>query len=160
MAVLLFLSKQKHPTMKGNITFTMIKPTAIERGHAGHILAKIIDAGFQITALKLTRLTAGQAKKFYEVHKQKPFYEELVGFMSSGPIVAAILRRENAVEEYRHLIGSTDPAKAEEGSVRKQFGTSLQANAVHGSDSDENAQIEADFFFSKLERFSFQENTP
>ncbi|NCA84318.1 MAG: nucleoside-diphosphate kinase [Clostridia bacterium] len=144
--------------MKGNITFTMIKPTAIERGHAGHILTKIIDAGFQITALKLTRLTVSQAKKFYEVHAGKPFFDSLVDFMSSGPIVAAILMRENAVEEYRHLIGSTDPAKAEEGSVRKLFGTSMQANAVHGSDSDENAQIEAAFFFSTLERFSFQEN--
>ncbi len=160
MVVLLFLSKQKLPTMKGNITFTMIKPTAIQRGHAGHILAKITDAGFQITALKLTRLTEEQAKKFYEVHADRPFYEELVSFMSSGPIVAAILHHENAVEEYRHLIGSTDPAKAAEGTVRRQFGTSLQANAVHGSDSDENAQIEAGFFFSTFERFSFQANTP
>jgi nucleoside-diphosphate kinase len=136
----------------------MIKPTALEKGHAGHILTKIIDAGFQIIALKLTRLTVSQAKKFYEVHAGKPFYESLVHFMSSGPIVAAILMRENAVAEYRHLIGSTDPAKAEEGSVRKLFGTSMQANAVHGSDSDENAQTEASFFFSALERFSFQEN--
>lgn len=159
MAVLLFLPQQKHPAMKGNITFTMIKPTAIQRGHAGHILTKIIDAGFQITALKLTRLTVEQAKKFYEVHQERPFFNSLVDFMSSGPIVAAILKRENAVEEYRNLIGSTDPAKAEEGSVRKQFGTSMQANAVHGSDSDENAEIEASFFFAGFERFNFEENT-
>ncbi len=139
--------------MKGNITFTMIKPTAMSRGYAGHILGRIADAGFRFAALKLLKLSKDEAKTFYAVHEGKPFFEGLVEFMSSGPIIAAILEKENAVEEYRKLIGATNPQEAEKGTIRYDFGTNLQANAVHGSDSDANAIIEADFFFSKFERF-------
>ncbi len=139
--------------MKGNKTLTMIKPNAVENGFIGPILARINEAGFRIAAMKLTKLSLDQAKAFYKVHEGKPFYDGLVEFMSSGPIVAAILEKENAVEDYRHLIGATNPEKAERGTVRELFGTNVQANAVHGSDSDENAGIEADFFFAKLERF-------
>ncbi len=139
--------------MIGNKTLTMIKPTAVEKGFAGPILAKINEAGFKISALKLMKLSKEQAEKFYEVHKDRPFYNDLVGFMTSGAIVAAILEKENAVEAYRQLIGATNPDQAEKGTVRDLFGTNIQANAVHGSDSNENAEIEADFFFSKLERF-------
>jgi nucleoside-diphosphate kinase len=139
--------------MKGNITFTMIKPTAMSRGYAGHILGRITDAGFRFSALKLLKLTKEEAKSFYAVHEGKPFFEGLVEFMSSGPIIAAILEKENAVEEYRKLIGATNPQEAEKGTIRYDFGTNLQANAVHGSDSDANANLEADFFFSKFERF-------
>jgi len=131
----------------------MIKPTAVADGHVGPILCKIHDGGFRITAMKMLQLTENDAKKFYEVHQGRPFYDSLVQFMSSGPIVAAILEKENAVEAYRELIGSTDPEKAEEGTIRKMFATSMQKNAVHGSDSDENAAIEADFFFALRERF-------
>lgn len=131
----------------------MIKPLAVENGHTGSILAHITEAGFRIAAMKMLRLSPAQAKKFYEVHSEKPFYNSLVNFMTSGPIVAALLEKENAVEEFRKLIGNTDPSKAEEGTVRARFGTSLEKNAVHGSDSDENAALESDFFFSKLERF-------
>ncbi len=138
--------------MAGTITFTMIKPSAFKSNYTGGILKMINDAGFVIKAMKTTRLTKEQAGAFYEVHKGKPFYEPLVEFMSSGPIVAAILEKENAVEDFRSLIGSTNPANAAEGTIRKIYAVSLQENAVHGSDSDENAIIESDFFFSKTER--------
>jgi nucleoside-diphosphate kinase len=131
----------------------MIKPDAIDKGYTGAILDKIIKSGFSIKAMKWTRLTKEQAGEFYAVHSERSFYSELVIFMSSGPIVAAILEKENAVADFRKLIGATDPAKADEGTIRKQFASSVGENAVHGSDSDENAIIEADFFFSKLERF-------
>ncbi len=139
--------------MAGNLTFTMIKPTAFKNNNAGAILKMINEAGFTIKAMKLTRLSAEQAGAFYAVHNGKPFYGELVKFMSSGPIVAAVLEKENAVEDFRTLIGATNPEKAAEGTIRKLYATSLQQNAVHGSDSDENAIIEADFFFSKIERY-------
>lgn len=139
--------------MSGKITLTMIKPLAVEKGYIGPILAKIAEGGFRIKAMKYTKLSVEQAQKFYEVHKERPFYNSLVNSMSSGPIVAAILEKENAVQAYRDYIGATDPAKAAPGTIRAQYGTSLEANAVHGSDSDENAIIESDFFFSKMERF-------
>ena len=138
--------------MAGKYTFTMIKPDAVANNYIGPILAKINEAGFRIVALKYTKLTAESAGKFYEVHKERGFYGELVDFMSSGPIVAAILEKDNAVEDFRKLIGATDPAKAEAGTIRNLFAKSIEANAMHGSDSDENATIEGDFFFSKLER--------
>jgi len=134
-------------------TFTMIKPDAVRNGHIGNILGMINDAGFRIVAMKYTHLSLQQAGAFYEVHKERPFYGELTSFMSSGPIVAAILEKDNAVADFRKLIGATNPAQAEEGTIRKRYATSLGENAVHGSDSDENAQIEGDFFFSRLERF-------
>ncbi len=139
--------------MTGNITFTMIKPAAVAEGHLGPIINMISEKGFRITALKMLQLTRNDAEKFYEIHKERPFYHDLVDFMSSGPIVAAVLEKENAVEDYRKLIGATDPSKAEDGTIRKLFANSVQKNAVHGSDSDENANIEADFFFSRRERF-------
>lgn len=131
----------------------MIKPDAMKNGHAGAILDKIIKAGFRIAALKQTRLTKEKAGEFYEVHKERPFYGELVQFMSSGIIIAAILEKTNAVADFRTLIGATDPSKADEGTIRKEFATSVGENAVHGSDSDENARIEGDFFFSGLEKY-------
>lgn len=131
----------------------MIKPDATGKGFTGAILDQVIKAGFSIKAMKWTKLTAEQAGAFYEIHKSRPFYGELVEFMSSGPIVAAILEKENAVADFRTLIGATDPAKAADGTIRKLFAASVGENAVHGSDSDENATIEGDFFFSKLERF-------
>lgn len=139
--------------MAGNITLTMIKPEAVRNNHSGPVLAKINEAGFRIAAMKYLWLTKEQAQQFYFVHRERPFYNDLVAFMSSGPIVAAILEKENAVEAYRKLIGSTNPKDAAPGTVRALFGTNIQENAVHGSDSDENAQIEASFFFSRLERF-------
>jgi len=139
--------------MYKNITFTMIKPYAVESGNIGTILDIIIKHGFKINAMKYTRMSRSQAEKFYEIHSERPFFNDLVEFMSSGPIVAAILEKENAVNDYRELIGSTDPSKAAEGTIRKLYGASVQKNAVHGSDSDENAQIEANFFFSTFERF-------
>jgi nucleoside-diphosphate kinase len=139
--------------MPGEYTFTMIKPDAVEDNNIGNILQMINAAGFQIVAMKYTRLSKAQAGKFYEVHKERPFYGELVDFMSSGPIVAAILKKENAVEDFRKLIGATNPAQAEEGTIRKKYARSIGENAVHGSDSDENAAIESNFFFSGLERF-------
>ena len=139
--------------MAGNVTFTMIKPKAVADGNMGKIIDKIIEGGFNIKALKFTRLTADQAKKFYEVHKERPFYNDLVSFMTSGPIIAAILEKDNAVEAYRKYIGATNPANAEPGTIRAMFATSMQENAVHGSDSDENAAIEGSFFFSEFERF-------
>ncbi|NCI50036.1 nucleoside-diphosphate kinase [Sediminibacterium roseum] len=136
-----------------NRTFTMIKPDATRKGDTGAILNHIVKAGFTVKAMKWTKLTAEQAGLFYEIHKERPFYGELVEFMSSGPIVAAILEKENAVADFRKLIGATNPAQAEEGTIRKLYAASVGENAVHGSDSDENAAIEGDFFFSKLERF-------
>ena len=136
-----------------NRTFTMIKPDATSKGYSGAILDQISKAGFSIKAMKWTKLTVEQAGQFYEVHKERPFYGELVAFMSSGPIVAAILEKDNAVADFRKLIGATNPAQAEEGTIRKKFAASMGENAVHGSDSDENAQIEGNFFFSNTERF-------
>lgn len=138
--------------MSGNRTFTMIKPDAVENNHIGAILEKINEAGFRIVAMKYTRLTEAQAGAFYEVHKERPFYGELVEYMSSGPIVAAILEKDNAVADFRTLIGATNPEEAAEGTIRKLFAESLAKNAVHGSDSDENATIEGSFFFSQVER--------
>lgn len=131
----------------------MIKPDATLKGHTGAILKIINDAGFRIIAMKMTHLSKIKAAQFYEVHKERPFYKELVEFMSRGPITAAILEKENAVEEFRKLIGATNPAQADEGTIRKLFATSVGENAIHGSDSDDNARIESDFFFSKLEQF-------
>lgn len=139
--------------MAGNKTFTMIKPDAVGNNHIGPILAQINEAGFRIVAMKYTRLTLEAAGKFYEIHKERPFYGELVSYMSSGPIVAAILEKDNAVADFRTLIGATDPTKAEPGTIRARFAQSIAANAIHGSDSDENAAIEGNFFFSQLERF-------
>ncbi len=139
--------------MSGNITFTIIKPFAVSDGHIGPILNKIHTAGFKISAMRMLWLTRGEAERFYEVHKERPFYDDLVEFMTSGPIVVAILKKENAVEDYRKLIGATDPEKAEEGTIRKEFARSMRENAVHGSDSDSNAIIEGSFFFSGLQRF-------
>lgn len=139
--------------MKGNITLTIIKPDAVNKEFIGPILNMIHDAGFHIAGLRLTRLNKTQAEKFYGVHKDKPFFTDLVNFMISGPIVVGILEKENAVEEFRKLIGSTDPSKADEGTIRKLYAESIQNNAVHGSDSDENAEIECNFFFSASERF-------
>ena len=139
--------------MAGNITLTMIKPTAVTNGTIGPILSMINKAGFRISAMRFMRLSPMRAEEFYAIHKDRPFFNGLVEFMTSGPIVAAVLEKENAVEEYRKLIGPTNPENATDGTVRKIYGTSLQANAVHGSDSDENANIEADFFFSKMDRF-------
>lgn len=139
--------------MSGNRTFTMLKPDAIENGHTGKIIDMIIQAGFQIKAMKYTRLSEDQAKKFYEVHAERPFYGELVEYMTSGPIVAAILEKDNAVEDFRKLIGATDPAEAAEGTIRKYYAESKGRNAVHGSDSDENAAIEGKFHFNDSEVF-------
>ena len=137
-----------------NRTFTMIKPDAVENGHIGAILKKINGAGFKIIAMKLTKLSKEKAEKFYEVHNERPFFGELVSFMSRGPIVAAILEKDNAVNEFRKLIGSTNPSEAAEGTIRNLFATSMGENAVHGSDSDENAEIEGSFHFSKEEILS------
>jgi nucleoside-diphosphate kinase len=131
----------------------MIKPDATSKGHTGAILDQIIKAGFIVKAMKWTSLSTEKAGEFYAVHKERPFYGELVDFMSSGPIVAAILEKENAVADFRKLIGATNPAQAEEGTIRKNFATSMGENAVHGSDSDENAEIEGNFFFNFFERF-------
>lgn len=139
--------------MPGRITFTMIKPRAVKNEHIGEILAMINKSGFHIVSLKMMRLSRRSAELFYDIHKERPFYQDLVDFMSSGPIVAAILEKENAVEDYRKLIGATDPSKAEPGTIRALFAESVQANAVHGSDSDENAKREAGFFFAEIDRF-------
>jgi nucleoside-diphosphate kinase len=139
--------------MSGNRTFTMIKPDAMADGHAGAILDQIIKAGFKIVSLKQVKLSAEKAGEFYAIHKERPFFGELVDFMSSGPIVAAILEKDNAVADFRTLIGATNPANAAEGTIRKRFARSVGENAVHGSDSDENAAIEGNFFFSAFERF-------
>ena len=139
--------------MATNRTFTMIKPDAVKNGHIGNILAMITNAGFKIVSLKLTQLTVADAHAFYAVHSARPFYGELVEFMSSGPIVAAILEKENAVNDFRTLIGATNPAEAAEGTIRKLYATSMGENAVHGSDSDENAAIEGAFHFAGREQF-------
>ncbi|WP_320815124.1 nucleoside-diphosphate kinase [Flavobacterium sp.] len=139
--------------MATNRTFTMIKPDGVENGHIGGILNMITEGGFRIVALKLTQLTLADAKEFYAVHAERPFYGELVEFMTRGPIVAAILEKDNAVEDFRTLIGATNPANAEEGTIRKKYATSMGENAVHGSDSDENAAIEGAFHFSGREMF-------
>ncbi len=139
--------------MSTDQTFTMIKPIAVKNNNIGPILKMINEAGFRIKAMKFTHLTKQQAMQFYDIHAGKYFFQDLTSFMSSGPIVAAILEKENAVEDFRKLIGATDPAKAEEGTIRKLYAESMSHNAVHGSDSDENAVIESDFFFSKTERY-------
>jgi nucleoside-diphosphate kinase len=137
--------------MSGNRTFTMLKPDALENGHTGKIIDMIINAGFSIKAMKLTRLSEERAQEFYAVHAERPFYGELVDYMSSGPIVAAILEKENAVEDFRNLIGATDPAEAADGTIRRYYAESKGRNAVHGSDSDENAAIECAFHFADSE---------
>ena len=140
--------------MAGNITFTMIKPDAVRNGHIGAILNKINEGGFKIVAMKYTKLSPEKAGEFYEVHKERPFYGELVEFMSSGPIVAAVLEKDNAVADFRKLIGATNPAEAEPGTIRAKYATNVGENAVHGSDSDENAQIESAFHFAGTEMFA------
>lgn len=139
--------------MATNKTFTMIKPDAVANGHIGAILNDIISGGFKIVAMKYIKLNPETAGAFYAVHKERPFYSDLVEFMTSGPIVAAILEKENAVEDFRQLIGATNPAQAAEGTIRNKYAKSIDANAIHGSDSDENAEIEGNFFFSQFERF-------
>lgn len=139
--------------MAGTRTFTMIKPDAVENGHIGGILNMITEAGFRIVSMKLTQLTVADAQEFYAVHNERPFFGELVEFMTRGPIVAAILEKDNAVEDFRALIGATNPADAAEGTIRKKYATSVGENAVHGSDSDENATIEGNFHFSGREMF-------
>ena len=131
----------------------MLKPDSVEKGHIGAILQMINKAGFRIVAMKLTQMTTADAKAFYAIHKERPFFGELVEYMTRGPIVAAVLEKDNAVEDFRKLIGATNPAEAEEGTIRKMYAASIGENAVHGSDSDENAAIEGNFFFSGLERF-------
>lgn len=145
--------KKNNNQYMSNLTFTMIKPDAVKNGNIGNILQMINNAGFRIVAMKYTKLSLEQAGKFYEVHSARPFYGELTQFMSSGPIVAAILEKDNAVADFRTLIGATNPAEAAEGTIRKKYATSIGENAVHGSDSDENALIEGAFFFSGLEKF-------
>jgi len=149
---LLYLCRQNKKDMS-NRTFTMIKPDAFSKGHTGAIIDMIIKDGFRIVSLKLTKLSAEKAGEFYAIHKARPFYGELVDFMSSGPVVAAILEKENAVADFRKLIGATDPAKADDGTIRKLYAASVGENAIHGSDSDDNAVIEGNFFFSVLEKF-------
>ncbi len=139
--------------MAGNLTFTMIKPEAMRKNAAGAILKMIQDGGFEIVAMKMKQMTKADAEEFYGVHKGRPFFEDLVKFMTSGPIIAAVLKKDNAVEDYRKLLGTTNPETAEEGTIRKAFATNMTMNAAHGSDSDENAQIEASFHFSKDEMF-------
>lgn len=139
--------------MYSDFTFSIIKPNAVRTGKTGPILAMINEGGFEIAAMRMVKLTLPQAESFYAIHKGKPFFEGLIEFMTSGPVVVMILRHENAVDQFRKLIGNTDPAKAEPGTIRKTFAVSVQMNAVHGSDSVENAIIEANFFFSGIERF-------
>ncbi len=139
--------------MTDNRTFTMIKPDAVADGHSGAIIKIIEEAGFRIVAMKMVKLTKERAGQFYEVHKERPFYDSLCTYMSGGHIIAMILEKSNAVADFRKLIGATNPAEAEEGTIRKLFAKSLEANAVHGADSDENAEREGSFFFSELERF-------
>ncbi len=138
--------------MAGTLTLTILKPDALQNGHTGKIIDHILGAGFRIRAMKLIHLTAAQAGQFYEVHRERPFYGDLVKYMSSGPCLPMLLEKANAVEDFRATIGATDPAKAAEGTIRKLYAQSIEANAVHGSDSDENALREAAFFFSELER--------
>ncbi|WP_128546304.1 nucleoside-diphosphate kinase [Larkinella soli] len=139
--------------MTTNRTFTMIKPDAVAEGHSGSIIKMIEEAGFRIIAVKKVQLTAERAGQFYAVHRERPFYQALCDYMSSGPIIPMILEKDNAVADFRKLIGATNPAQAEEGTIRKLFAKSIEANAIHGSDSDENAKIEGDFFFAGLEQY-------
>ncbi|HEX5168775.1 MAG TPA: nucleoside-diphosphate kinase [Cyclobacteriaceae bacterium] len=139
--------------MAGNRTFTMIKPDAVGAGNTGAIIKLIEEAGFRVVALKKTLLSKDRAGQFYAIHKERPFFNDLVSYMSSGAIVPMILEKENAVDDFRKLIGATDPKKAEPGTIRALFAKSIEANAIHGSDSDENAGLESDFFFSHLEQF-------
>jgi nucleoside-diphosphate kinase len=139
--------------MDGQFTFAIIKPNSVRTGKTGPILAMINEAGFQISAMKMVRMTTQQAESFYEIHRGKPYFDSLVESMTSGPVFVMILKHNNSVEEFRKLIGATDPELAEPGTIRKIFAVSEQMNAIHGSDSDENAQKEADFFFSTIERF-------
>ena len=139
--------------MASNITLTMIKPDAVAAGHSGKIIDMIIQAGFKVQAMKLTRLSTEKAQEFYAVHSARPFFGDLVKFMTEGPIIAAVLEKDNAAEDFRKLIGATNPANAEEGTIRKAFATNIERNAVHGSDSNENAAIEASFHFAGVERF-------
>jgi nucleoside-diphosphate kinase len=139
--------------MAGNRTFTMVKPDAMADGNAGAIIKMIQEGGFSIVAMKMIRLSEEKAGKFYEVHKERPFYKDLTAYMSSGPIIAMILEKNNAVEDFRKLIGATNPTEAAEGTIRKLFAKSIEANAIHGSDADETAQVEGNFFFSEMERF-------
>ena len=139
--------------MKKNITFTMIKPDAMENGYAGDILSIFLKSGFRVSAMKLVHLTISQAQTFYGIHSNKPFFEELVVFMTRSPIIVAVLEKNNAVEDFRKLIGSTNPDHAKEGTIRKLYATSMGENAVHGSDSEINAQIESSFFFAGNEIF-------
>lgn len=148
-----FLQKIQNTKMITNRTFTMLKPDAVEKGHTGAILKLINAAGFKIVALKLTQMTVKDAETFYAVHKERPFFKDLVTYMTRGPIVAAILEKENAVEDFRKLIGATNPADAAEGTIRKLFAVSISENAVHGSDSNENAAIEGAFHFAGREQF-------
>ena len=139
--------------MANNVTFTMIKPDAVRKGHIGDILAHITKAGFRIQAMEMLQLTKAQAEAFYAVHRERPFFGELTNFMSSGPIVAAVLEKDNAVEDFRKLIGATNPAEAEQGTIRQLYAESIGENAVHGSDADETAQIESQFFFGTKDRY-------
>ncbi|HEX7494292.1 MAG TPA: nucleoside-diphosphate kinase [Bacteroidales bacterium] len=139
--------------MCSDFTFSIIKPNAVRTGKTGPILAMINEGGFEIAAMRMVKMTLPQAESFYSIHKGKPFFEGLIEFMTSGPVVVMILKHENAVEKFRKLIGATDPARAEPGTIRRTFAVSVQMNAVHGSDSDENAIREANFFFSEIERF-------
>ena len=141
--------------MSGNITFTMIKPDAVKKGHIGNILADINNAGFKIVAMKFTQLSKQDAEGFYAIHKERPFFNDLVEFMTSGPIVAAVLEKENAVEDFRALIGATNPQEAADGTIRNKYAESIDANAIHGSDSDENAIIESNFHFSQREIYNY-----
>ena len=139
--------------MATNRTYTMVKPTAMRKGYMAAIMNQITEGGFKIVAAKMTQLSIDDAKEFYAIHSERPFFGELTEFMSSGPIMAMILEKENAVEAYRNFIGATNPAEAEEGTIRKNYGTNMGENAVHGSDSDENAEIESNFFFAGREIF-------
>lgn len=147
-----FVPLKKKINMDTNRTLTIIKPDAVKDGHTGAILDKIIKTGFRIVAMKYLMLTKSKAGEFYAVHKERPFYDSLTSYMSKGSVVAAILEKNNAIQDFRNLIGATNPAQAAEGTIRKIYAKSLEANAIHGSDSDENAEIESNFFFSKLER--------
>ena len=150
---IIFALKFKNLKMITNRTFTMLKPDSVEKGNIGAIMSKINAAGFKILALKLTKMSVSDAEKFYSVHNDRPFFNDLVGYMTRGPIVAAVLEKDNAVEDFRLLIGATNPADAAEGTIRNEFADSISENAVHGSDSDDNAKIECDFHFSAREVF-------
>ena len=136
-----------------NISLTIIKPDAFEKGYAGKIIDDIIKGGFNLVAMKLYQMSEDEAKRFYSIHSEKPFFSELIYYITSGPIIVAIVKKENAVEDFRLLIGNTDPTKADEGTIRAKFGTSITNNAIHGSDSNENAELEASYFFSLFERY-------